>query len=690
MATLATLAVKLTTNINEFTGGLHDASSQATGFASKLERNWGKITAGGVAAGGAIMKLTGDSLDYNKSLRAMERQTGMTEKEQRSMIRELTDASFAHDDAVRGMERLIQAGATEEEQFRELLPVFDTLADALGIDITDGIHTMDGALSALGVPLDQAGEHMDTLTFLAKNSTADFHQLGTTFRREQANIREMGLSFDDVAVALAAVEAEGIKGPRAVMELQNAMQDAEGDAHAFWQELGVTNETLDTQRQRLSEAAGMTEELADINNQSLTWWDELTHTVKDYGLELGTVLEPARDLGPVLMGLGPAIKAVSVAKGIAAVAAGGLWAALVPLLPVILPLVAIAGILFLAWKNNWGDIQGVTADAIEWLTGALDTFLDWISGAWETFTDFWSADTDTKIEMVSDAWGSFTDWLSDTTQDAVEAVGGFFSSWADAERERFATLTGNLQTGWGDFTGWLSDNTRTGLDTVRGFFSDNRTEIETTTNGMWDAVRGLYETQMAAVEGVMRGGIQIMQGDWRGGLNTLRDTAQEILPGLQDVFRSAMDAVAGIFNMFGWEGTGQDITRGIVDGIRNGTRWLTDAARNAARQALNAMKSVLGISSPSKVFRNEIGEMLPLGAALGVEDGMPAATRRIASAFDDMVGRVAPVVGGMGEPASAMGGISISVQVSGADASYENGRETGRGIADELRARGLA
>lgn len=65
---------------------------------------------------------------------------------------------------------------------------------------------------------------------------------------------------------------------------------------------------------------------------------------------------------------------------------------------------------------------------------------------------------------------------------------------------------------------------------------------------------------------------------------------------------------------------GGDIVQGLVDGITGAASKVTDALTGLASDALNAAKSFLGIASPSKVFRREVGRWIPAGAALGVED----------------------------------------------------------------------
>jgi hypothetical protein len=53
---------------------------------------------------------------------------------------------------------------------------------------------------------------------------------------------------------------------------------------------------------------------------------------------------------------------------------------------------------------------------------------------------------------------------------------------------------------------------------------------------------------------------------------------------------------------------GRNILEGIANGIRNGLGIITEAAKTAASNALEAAKGFLGIKSPSTVFAEEVGE----------------------------------------------------------------------------------
>ena len=69
-----------------------------------------------------------------------------------------------------------------------------------------------------------------------------------------------------------------------------------------------------------------------------------------------------------------------------------------------------------------------------------------------------------------------------------------------------------------------------------------------------------------------------------------------------------------------WASLGADIIGGICTGIVNGVGALVDAVKGAAKKALDSAKAALGINSPSRVFRDQVGEMIDLGIAEGIED----------------------------------------------------------------------
>ena len=66
----------------------------------------------------------------------------------------------------------------------------------------------------------------------------------------------------------------------------------------------------------------------------------------------------------------------------------------------------------------------------------------------------------------------------------------------------------------------------------------------------------------------------------------------------------------------------KNLIKGLWNGISNMTGWITAKLDRFSDSVLNGIKKFFGIHSPSKVFEKEVGEMLPLGMAEGIENNM--------------------------------------------------------------------
>ena len=114
--------------------------------------------------------------------------------------------------------------------------------------------------------------------------------------------------------------------------------------------------------------------------------------------------------------------------------------------------------------------------------------------------------------------------------------------------------------------------------------------------------------------------------EWKG-IGT--DLIEKIANGIKEKASSVTDNMATIVKNAksevtaeNWTGVGSDIINGIVSGISNSSGVLYSKLRSVALAALASAKSALGISSPSKVMRDQVGRWIPEGIALGIEENM--------------------------------------------------------------------
>lgn len=118
--------------------------------------------------------------------------------------------------------------------------------------------------------------------------------------------------------------------------------------------------------------------------------------------------------------------------------------------------------------------------------------------------------------------------------------------------------------------------------------------------------------------------------------------------GLASLIPNALKAIGhtavSAFKSINWLDLGANIIRGIVTGISSNVGAIVDAAKNAAKRAFDAAKDFLGIKSPSRLFRDAVGAMIPRGLAMGIEQTTPEAVessedlaKRLYSPFEDLM-----------------------------------------------------
>lgn len=95
------------------------------------------------------------------------------------------------------------------------------------------------------------------------------------------------------------------------------------------------------------------------------------------------------------------------------------------------------------------------------------------------------------------------------------------------------------------------------------------------------------------------------------------------IPALLGKIPSMISQIKNAFTSVNWGSVGMNIISGIASGLAGAAGVIMDAARSAANKALKAAKNALGIHSPSRVFRDQVGKMMALGMGIGFEKNIP-------------------------------------------------------------------
>ena len=89
---------------------------------------------------------------------------------------------------------------------------------------------------------------------------------------------------------------------------------------------------------------------------------------------------------------------------------------------------------------------------------------------------------------------------------------------------------------------------------------------------------------------------------------------------------------------------GSNIVTGIWNGISSGWDWLKNKVSDLASSLLQGAKDALGIKSPSRLFRDLVGKMIPQGIGVGITAEMPTLQKDLTNELQGMTTKVSAEV----------------------------------------------
>ena len=148
-----------------------------------------------------------------------------------------------------------------------------------------------------------------------------------------------------------------------------------------------------------------------------------------------------------------------------------------------------------------------------------------------------------------------------------------------------------------------------------------------------DTFLSLVTIVMSTVTGILTALSKLVTGDFQGAWTTLKTTLDTTIKDITKFFTTLETNVKNVLNelMGKFKEVGTNIATGIANGISDAAGKIADAARTAASNAYEAAKKFLGIASPSKLMRDQIGLNFSKGMASGILSGIP----EVASAARD-------------------------------------------------------
>ncbi len=245
----ASLAANLDTSIGGTLGGLggsieawgKNAGATLKGVSDKLI----PIGAGLAGMGGAGLKAVDDAREVNTGLAMTAATMGVNAKDLQDAAKEVSGVSFPMKEVLPTFDYLARAGVTEIKRMQDTAKVMDAVGDATKMNADAVAAALVPAYKAFGMALPTTVGQMDNLTWLARTSTVDLTDFGTTIERSAPLMQGLNITMDDAVAILAAYSAKGIQGRSAIMMFRAGLDQMADGSTTLNAAMGLTNEETD-------------------------------------------------------------------------------------------------------------------------------------------------------------------------------------------------------------------------------------------------------------------------------------------------------------------------------------------------------------------------------------------------------------------------------------------------------------
>ena len=293
------------------------------------------------------------------------------------------------------------------------------------------------------------------------------------------------------------------------------------------------------------------------------------------------------------------------------------------------------------WVKNLFGIHSPSTVFAEIGTFLIDGLKQGISNAWHKITDFFSGVIERLKTFFSNAWSSIkstatTAWAgikgvissawsaikSGTTSAWNGIKSGLSSAWTSIKTTASSTWT-NLKTtvsnGWNN----IKANTSTVWNGVKATLSSTWSNIKSTASSTWNSMKTTASSAWNSMKSTASSTWSNIKSSLSSTWSSIKSTASSTWSGIKNAIQNQ-----------GWSGVGSNICNGIANGISSGWSWLKNKVSSLASSLLSAAKSALGIHSPSRLFRDEIGLNIGYGVGEGVEASQPSILKSVSGVAD--------------------------------------------------------
>nr|DAH96698.1 MAG TPA: tail tape measure [Caudoviricetes sp.] len=258
----------------------------------------------------------------------------------------------------------------------------------------------------------------------------------------------------------------------------------------------------------------------------------------------------------------------------------------------------------------------------DWLSSVIATVAEWVSNMAAQAASAGSQFVSNVVSFVTNlpynigyllgtVIGTVVSWVAEMASNAASAGSQFVANAVSFIQNLPANVAIFLSNVISSVVGWVSNMASNASRAGSQFLSN--------------AIR--FISQLPGRIASFLGNVISNLGSWAGQM------ASRGAEGARNMFNAVVNGLASLPGRV--LSIGSEIVHGIWNGISGAAGWLAGQVRSFASGILDGMKAALGIHSPSRLFRDQVGKYIAQGIGVGFESEMGNVTRQMQDAMPD-------------------------------------------------------
>lgn len=265
------------------------------------------------------------------------------------------------------------------------------------------------------------------------------------------------------------------------------------------------------------------------------------------------------------------------------------------------------------------DLPGKITEALQ---NVITNVTTWASNMAQQAVEAGSQFVQNVVNFFQQLPGNIANFLSNAISNVSSWVGEMASNAVNAGSQFVNNVVSFVQSLPGRVMGFLSNV----ISNVVGWASNMASNARNAGSQFVNNVVSFISQLPGRIAGFLSSVIGRLAG-WAG------EMASAGARGASEMFNAVVNGLASLPGSVA--SIGSDIVSGIWNGISGAAGWLAGQVRSFASGILDSMKSALGIHSPSRLFRDQVGKYIAQGIGEGFTDEMGNVTRQMQDAMPD-------------------------------------------------------